>query len=206
MTHMGRLTVATMMTLGLGMAVATPAAAQVDGRQFEVGVQLVNAASSEFDANDLGVSGRFVWRPGMLIGAEAEVGYFAGGLGDGAPFSAGRIEALFGATVGPRIGRFRPFGKVRTGFVQFIKPDEPLACIAIYPPPLVCTLPGARIEAYDLGGGLEWWATDARFLRVDVSDRILNYEGPVSDPQGGVRTDGFFGHDIRIAIGGGVRF
>lgn len=183
-----------------------PAAAQVDGRQFEIGAQFVGGDSSVADAMDYGVSGRLAWRPGMLLGAEAEVGIFPTALGKAPTFSDTRVEALFGMTVGPRLGRLRPFGKVRTGFVKFFEPEEPFACIAIFPPPLACTLAGARLQAFDLGGGLEFWASDSQFLRADVSDRMLRYPGPVLDSDGQVRDDAYYGHDLRFSIGGGFRF
>jgi hypothetical protein len=41
---------------------------------------------------------------------------------------------------------------------------------------------------------------------MDGSDRLVKYTGPVIDEERAVRTEGFFGHDFRLAIGGGVRF
>ena len=127
---------------------------------------------------------------------------------DGRPaFSASRIEGLFGATVGPQLGRWRSFGRLRPGFVTFRKAPEAIACILIFPPPLRCTLAGGRtMFALDVGGGVEWLASDRLFVRFDVGDRMVRYPSPVIDSEGNVRDDGFMGHDFRLALGPGLRF
>jgi hypothetical protein len=181
--------------------------AQADGTPFQVGLQLTAAVSGEFDETDWGIGGRVGWQPTALVGVEGELNFFPGDLGDRPAFSASRIEGLFGATVGPQLGRWRPFARLRPGFVTFRKASEAIACILIFPPPLRCTLAGGRtMFALDVGGGVEWLATDRVFVRVDVGDRIVRYPAPVIDSDGAVRDEGFSGHDFRVGIGSGVRF
>jgi hypothetical protein len=183
------------------------AAAQTGDTRFELGVQLLAIQSGEFDAGDVGVSGRLAWRPAALLGVEAEVGVYPGDFPERTAFSRGRVEGLFGVTAGPGLGRFRPFVKLRPGFLTFRDAPRPFGCILIFPPPLACTLGTGRTSfAVDLGGGVEIQATPRTFVRLDGGDRLVRYTGPVFDRQGTVRADGFFGHDIRMSIGGGIKF
>ena len=173
---------------------APPVAAQSTAARFEVGVQIVTVASGEFDGSDIGASGRVSWRPTPLIGAEAEMGFYAGDFPDRVPFSRGRVEGFFGVTAGPVLGRVRPFVKIRPGFFTFHEAPEPFPCILIFPPPLSCELGAGHTSfALDAGGGAEIQTTPRTFIRVDVGDRLMRY------PR-------FFGHDFRLAAGGGLRF
>ena len=172
--------------------------------RFEVGGHVAVARSGEFDATDVGVGGRFAWKPVEAIGAEAEVTFYPSDFPDRASFSRSRIEGLFGVTLGPRLAGFRPFAKLRPGFVEFR--GQPVVCILIYPPPLSCQLAGGRtVFALDAGGGLEFFAGATTFIRIDAGDRLLKYPGP-SFRRGRAAQDSFFSHDVRMSAGAGVRF
>jgi hypothetical protein len=172
--------------------------------QFDAGAQIVAARSGEFDANDTGIGGRFSWQATDLIGAEAEMNVYPRQFPGPSAFSRSRIEGLFGATVGPRLGGVRPFAKLRPGFVTFR--GEPVVCILIFPPPLSCVLAAGRtVFALDLGGGVELFTGPRTFIRVDAGDRLIKYPGP-SFRRGRAAQDGFFSHDVRISAGAGVRF
>ena len=191
----------------LALSCPRPAAAQSAESQFQLGVQLAGAMSSEFDTTDIGIGGRLSWHPTPLFGAEAEVDFYPDDFPDRPAFSGGRVEGLFGVTVGPRLGRLRPFVKLRPGFVAFQEAPEPFACILIYPPPLPCTLAaGATVFALDIGGGIEWYPTERTFVRVDAGDRAVRYPAPVLDSNGMARDERFFSHDFRMSVGGGLRF
>lgn len=181
--------------------------AQAGQGRFELGVQLTSAISSEFDEADLGVGGRFSWHPTGLIGIEAEIDGYPGDFPDPRPFSRARIEGLFGATVGPALGRVRPFARLRPGFISFREAPQPIVCILIFPPPLSCVLASGRtMFALDIGGGVEVFATRRTFVRVDAGDRLLKYPGPAFDTDRTAHAEGFFGHDFRFALGGGLTF
>jgi hypothetical protein len=183
------------------------AAAQDEGRAFQAGLQLAGAVSSEFDSTDVGVGGRLSWHPASLVGVEAELDWYPGDFADDPAFSGSRVEGLFGATIGPRIGALRPFAKLRPGFVAFREAPEPFACILIFPPPLRCQLGAGRtVFALDVGGGVEWLPSGRTFVRVDAGDRMMRYPGPAFTRDRTIRSDAFFGHDFRFSIGGGVRF
>lgn len=175
--------------------------------RFEAGAQIVAAKSGEFDANDIGIGGRFSWQPTNLIGAETEMNVYPRRFpaNRSAAFSRGRIEGLFGATVGPRLGSIRPFAKLRPGFVTFR--GNTIACILIFPPPLSCQLAeGRTVFALDVGGGIELVAGPRTFIRVDAGDRLMKYPGPSFRGGGRVAQDDFFSHDFRMSAGAGVRF
>ena len=175
--------------------------------RFDVGVQIAALSSSQFEAADVGFGGRLAWRPVGLVGVEAEINLYPGDFPDPRPFSGARTEGLFGATVGPRFDRVRPFARLRSGFVSVRDAPEPFPCILIFPPPLACRLAsGDTLLAVDAGGGVEVAATSRTFVRVDAGDRILRYPGPVFDGNRDVRERAFFSHDFRMAASAGLRF
>jgi outer membrane protein with beta-barrel domain len=181
-------------------------AQSVQGR-FELGAQVTSVSSGQFDATDTGFGGRVSWRPGDVLGFEAELNVFPQDFPDDPPFSRGRLEALFGATAGVTFGRIRPFARLRPGFVSVRESPEPFACILIFPPPLPCALAsGQTLTAIDLGGGIEITTTARTFVRVDIGDRLLRYPGPVFDANRVIRERPFFVHEFRFAGGAGVRF
>jgi hypothetical protein len=181
--------------------------AQSAGDHFELGGHLAVVRSPEFDATDTGVGVRAGWRVMPWAGVEGELTLYPGDFADErAPFSGARIEGLFGATLGPRLGRLRPFARLRPGFVIFREPSEPVACILIFPPPLTCTLPGRTQFALDVGGGVELSLTPRTFVRFDVGDRAVRYSGPVFDRDREITGDAFFRHDLRVTFGAGVTF
>jgi hypothetical protein len=173
----------------------------------QLAVVLAVALSSQFDASDAGVGARIAWQRVEMVGIEAEVVQYPRDFPESRPFSRARLEGLFGATVGPRLGRVRPFVRLRSGFVSIGEAPEPFPCILIFPPPLACELAsGHTLLALDAGGGLEIAATSRTFIRMDAGDRMLRYPAPVFDSHRDVRERPFFSHDFRSAIGAGVRF
>ena len=202
---MNRLAVVTALA---GLVVMQPvlAIAQANSERFELGVQVSSAISSQFDSTDVGLGGRFSWHPVEPLGIESEINLYPGDFPDRFPFSRGRIEGLFGVTVGPRFGRLRPFARLRSGFLKVREAPQPFPCILIFPPPLSCALASGRtLLAFDIGGGAEMFATRRTFIRVDAGDRLLKYPGPVFD-NNRARRDAFFSHDFRFAAGAGLRF
>ena len=168
---------------------------------------LAGAMSGEFDATDVGVGGRAAWHPIALVGVEGEVTWYPGDFDRDPAFSSHRVETLVGATIGPAIGRFRPFAKVRPGFVAFGEAPRPFACILIFPPPLRCALAGGRtLFALDVGGGVEWLSSGRTFVRADAGDRIVRYPGPVFGADREIHRESFSGHDFRMSISAGMRF
>lgn len=193
--------------VGLLLVPAGRVSAQPDPGSFEAGVQVTSVRVSEFDRADVGIGGRFAWRPADLVGLESEFNWYPGEFPDGRPFSRSRVEGLFGATLGPTLGPVRPFVRLRSGFLSIAEAPNGYPCILIYPPPLACTLAGGRtLLAFDIGGGLELSATRRLFFRVDLGDRVVKYPGPVFDRSNRRRDEAFFSHDFRLAAGAGVRF
>lgn len=192
---------------GLIVAPPDPALAQLTSNRFELGVQVSSVTSSQFDATDVGLGGRFAWHPAEPVGIESEINLYPADFPDQRAFSRGRVEGLFGVTVGPRFGRLRPFARLRSGFLNIREASQPFPCILIFPPPLSCALASGRtLVAFDIGGGVELFATPRTFVRVDAGDRILKYPGPVFARNFTRRDEAFFSHDFRFAAGGGMRF
>ena len=182
--------------------------AAAQDERFEVGAQAATAVSGEFDATDVGIGARFAWRPTGVFGLEGEFDVYPQEFPDtGVAISGGRVEALVGVTVGPQLGRIRPFVRIRPGVLRFQEAPAPVPCILIFPPPLGCSLAaGETMFALDVGGGVEVQMTPRTLLRVDVGDRLVRYPGPAFDSNREVHDDDFFGHDVRVAVGAGVRF
>jgi hypothetical protein len=183
------------------------ALAQSEPKRFELGAQLAVIKSSEFDAKDVGFGARFSWAPFGLLGLESEINFYPKGFPGRFPFSRGRVEGFFGATVGPRLGAVRPFAKGRVGFLNVRPASEPFACLLIFPPPLSCALGAGRtLPAFDVGGGFELFPTRRTFARVEIGDRVLKYPGPALARRGAILEHAFFSHDLRFAAGAGLRF
>lgn len=187
---------------------SAPAQAQSRGQgPLELALHLASIDSGPFHASDVGFGGRVAWRPPGPFTLEADLTQYPADFPDGAAFSRGRWEAYFGGTAGPRLGRLRVFGKLRPGLVRFEKAPEPLACIFVVPTPVVCALQdGATLFALDFGGGVEIGVATRTLLRFDVGNRWLRFDGPVRDTRGRPRDGGFWGHDLRVTAGAGVRF
>jgi hypothetical protein len=186
----------------------TPAVAQSrDAARLELGVQFASARSSEFDDTDNGFGGRAAWFPTGALSVEGEVNLYPSGFPSSSAFGGRRVEALFGVTAGPTLGRVRLFAKFRPGLVYFGESSELVACILIFPPPLACTLSvGRTLAAFDVGGGVQVRAASRAFVRVDLGDRILRYPGQVFDTTFTLRGRPFFSHDFRLSVGGGIQF
>jgi hypothetical protein len=185
------------------------AGASAQAQSFQADVHFSSAQWSEFDGSDNGIGGRFTFMPSSMIGLDADLTWYPSDFPpDQVAFSGSRIEGLFGATIGPRINRVRPFAKAAAGFLKVADPPLGFACIAIFPPPLACVMAGGpTLPAYEIGGGIEVSATPRTLFRADIGDRILKYPGPTF--RNGLRDrveDGFLGHAIRFTIGGGIRF
>jgi hypothetical protein len=173
-----------------------------------VGAHFTSSRWSEFEGSDNGIGGRVAWMPTSMIGVDADLTWYPSDFQrDAVPFSRRRFEGLFGATIGPRLNGVRPFAKATAGFLNVSPTGGAFACITIFPPPLPCLLAGGdTLPAFEIGGGIEVNAGPRYFLRGDVTDRILKYPGPTLTTDFDVRDEGFFGHALRITLGGGLRF
>ncbi|MEY4093280.1 MAG: hypothetical protein RLZZ53_479 [Acidobacteriota bacterium] len=188
----------------LGLVSSNPAVAQT----LQLDAHVTSSKWSEFDSADNGFGGRLTFKPVSLIGIEADVTWYPSEYEpDGVAFSRNRTEGLLGITVGPKIDRIRPFAKVAAGFLKVGATPGAFACIAIFPPPLNCSLAsGDTLQAYEVGGGIEFDASRRFFIRADIADRILKYPGPTFDDNFKIQEDGFFGHAVRFTLGAGIRF
>src|SRR5688572_2019737 len=175
-------------------------------QSFEAGAHMAVSQWSEFEGNDIGLGGRFTWKPSPLLGVEADLTWYPSDFPSELAFSSNRLEGLFGFTVGPRFGRIRPFGKAAGGFLRSSAAPELFPCITIFPPPLFCLMAeGHTLPSFEFGGGVEIDASDRTFLRVDTGARMLRYPGP-SFADRELRDEDFWATAFRFAIGLGFRF
>ena len=184
------------------------AAMAQDATSLQVGAQIPVFRFSEFDSTDVGIGGRASWHLSPWIGVEGEVNFYPNDIPDDrAATSSSRVEGLFGITAGPRINRWRPFAKIRPGFLRVGASPGPIVCIQIFPPPLSCGLAaGETLFALDVGAGVELNTSDRTFVRFDIGDEMLRFSGPALDHDNQVHDDNFVRHDIRVSFGGGWRF
>jgi hypothetical protein len=199
----------TPVALLLTLAALTPGAAEAQSPagSFRLGAMGAYVASSELDTTEVGWGMLLAWNATPLVGIEAEILIHPADMGPAPSFSGGRVETLFGVSVGPQLARVRPFAKTRLGIIRFWESPEPLACLAIFPPPVRCTLANGRTAVgVDVGGGLELRAPGGTFVRFEAGDRVLSFPGPVTDSAGTAHEGGFFAHDLRMSLGAGLRF
>jgi hypothetical protein len=193
--------------LALVLLIPGAAAAQTASGSFRLGAIGAYVTSSELDTTEVGLGMLLAWNATPLVGIEAEIVIHPADMGPDPSFSSGRVETLFGLSVGPQLTRVRPFAKTRLGIIRFWESPEPLACIAIFPPPVRCTLANGRTAVgADIGGGLEVLPPGRAFVRFEAGDRVLSFPGPVMDSDGTAHEGGFFAHDLRISVGAGLRF
>lgn len=173
----------------------------------ELALVVAIASSGQFDASETGLGVRAGRLLSGIARLEAEVVHYPGDFPEGRPFTRARTEGLFGATIGPPLGRIRPFVRVRPGFMRVHESPEPLLCIRIFPPPLACELASGRtLAALDAGGGLDVSLGARTLARVDAGARFVRYPGPVIDAERRIRQEPFLGRDLRLAASGGIRF
>ena len=198
--------ITTVLTAFILLAVTQVASPQ-DGR-FELAGVFTTTFQKELDAADLGIGVRAGYLVMRLVTLEDELDFYPTDLPGRFPVSSSRFEGLFGVKIGPRYDRFSFFGKARTGFVRFGAATEPVACIAIFPPPLNCVLAeGRTVPALDLGGGIELYPSERTFARVDVSNLLLRYPGPAFTRAGdAVADEHFWRANPRLTFSFGLRF
>ena len=176
--------------------------------RLEVAAILATTFQYELDSADLGFGGRIGFQATPLFAIEAEMSFYPSNIPEQVPVTESRSEGLFGVKIGPRYDRFSVFGKARPGFVRFSSAPEPIACIAIFPPPLNCVLAeGRTMLALDLGGGFELYPTERTLVRIDVSSLLLRYPGPALTRDGeAVAEDAFWGGNLKLTFSAGLRF
>ena len=149
------------------LVVAWPdsAAAQSSAPRFELGGQVASTNSSQFDDTDVGVGARISWYPAGWLGAEAEINGYPGDFPGQRPFSRGRLEGLFGATLGATVRKRETIRKAAARLRDLPRIVGAVRLILIFPPPLACSLAsGQTMFALDIGGGVEVYATPKTFV------------------------------------------
>ena len=194
--------------IAIATALVVLSASTARAQSFEAGVHFVGSDWSEFEGTDFAIGGRLTWKPVAVIGVDADLSWYPSDYpGERIAFSGNRLEGLFGVTVGPRLNRWRPFGKAAAGFLRSSEAPQPFPCIAIFPPPLSCLMAaGHTMTTFEFGAGVEFDVTGRTYLRVDGSVRTLKYPGPAFTRDFDRVDESFYGHAPRLSIGAGVKF
>ena len=178
-----------------------------DSQPFQVGIQIPISRFTELDSTDVGIGGRASWLSPGWIGVEAELNFYPRGIPDNVAVSRNRLEGLAGITAGPSLKGWRPFARIRPGFLRVGPSPQPLACVLIFPPSASCGLAGGEtLFALDVGAGIEAQVLGRTFVRFDVGDQMLKFPGPARDRGNQLHHDDFVRHELRVAIGAGWRF
>jgi hypothetical protein len=179
-----------------------------NAQSFDLSANFIASQWSEFDDTDFGVGGRLAWKPTPLIGIEGDFNWYPNGYpGARFGFSDYRLEGLAAITVGPQMGRLRPFARFGGGFLKTARAEDPIVCPAIFPPLVGCQLAtGATMPTFEVGGGLEYSMTARTFLRFDAGWRFLKYPGPTLTDNLELKENGFWGGALKFTFGGGWRF
>ena len=186
----------------LGLAAPAPG----EERRWDASAELVLARLGSVDETAAGAGLRLSYRLADLLAIDAGAVLAPGDLGEPA-FSASLRELSLGLRVGPRPDPTGFYAALRGGTLRYAPAPQPLACIAIFPPPLACVLAGGHsATALQLGAGVERLVGSAGLLRLEVGDRLVRLPGPSFDAEGEVRDDDFWSHELRVAVSLGLRF
>jgi hypothetical protein len=192
---------------GVLLATAPAPANAADERRADVAVELVATRYGEFDETGVGFGLRLSYRALEWLTVDGGLVFSPGDLGGRVAFSGSQLEGLFGLRAGPRLGAASVYGTLRAGFVSFASAPEPIACIAIFPPPLACVIAeGKTALATNFGAGGEIFLGPRALVRLEVGDLLIHYPGPALTRDEAVLEDGFWRHDFRAAVSVGIRF
>jgi hypothetical protein len=190
----------------LPAANAASASASDAERRWDAAVELAAADLSALEESAVGVGVRLSFRAARWVALDAGVGLAPADLGD-PPFSASQAELLAGVRIGPSPRPWGGYLGLRAGFVRYAAAPEPIACIAIFPPPLACELSaGATPLAVQLGAGFERLLGSRGLIRVEIGDRIVRLPGPSFDAGGEARFEDFWSHEPRLGVSLALRF
>ena len=184
-----RAPVLTLALVAFSLSSFAEARAQSDEKKFEVGAQFsilqvpirtvatfLFPIGSESHATEYGVGGRIGYNLSQNFALEAEGNFFPR---DRNLLGGQKIQGLFGVKAGKKFDKVGVFAKARPGFIRFEKGDYrlgPIACIAIFPPPLGCLQPVAKTNfAFDVGGVIEIYPSARTIIRFDAGDTIIRF-------------------------------
>jgi hypothetical protein len=200
----GRLAASAFALLIPALSLAAPAHGQQP--RWDASAELSLARLGSVDETAAGAGLRLSYRLADLLALDAGAVFAPGDLGDPA-FSASQTELSIGLRVGPRPDPFGYYAAVRGGTLRYAEAPEPLPCIAIFPPPLTCVLAAGHTGAsVQFAAGAERRVGSAGLLRLEVGDRMVRLPGPAFDPDGEIRDEDFWAHELRVAVSVGLRF
>jgi hypothetical protein len=183
-------------------------AAQTPIKKFEVGGAVTGTFLNEIGTRDAGigtsaagVGGRLAYNFNRYVSLDTEINVLPGAVGKD------KLQGLLGLKAGVRAGKVGAFGKVRPGFMHF-RSD-----------PFGRSEPGGSLlgrdrasstePLIDVGGVVEFYASDSLIVRFDLGDTIIHYARRtvrVGFPDLEITAGGFTTHNVQGSFGIGLRF
>ena len=187
-------------------ALSGVALAHGEEARWDAGAELAVSRLSSLEETAVGLGLRLSYRAHDWLALDGGVTFAPADLGEPA-FSGSQAELLLGLRVGPRPRPLGGYVALRGGFVRFSEAPGPLACIAIFPPPLPCVLAaGERPLAVQAGAGLERKLGRRALVRIEIGDRLVRMPGPSFDARREARLEDFWSHELRLAVSAAFRF
>jgi hypothetical protein len=197
-----------MLRLSLVVIAALSGGAPAHGEEarWDAGAELAVSRLSSLEETAVGLGLRLSFRAHDWLALDAGATFAPADLGAPA-FSGSQTELLLGLRVGPRPRPLGGYVALRGGFVRFSDAPGPLACIAIFPPPLSCVVAaGESPLAFQAGAGLEGKVGGRALVRIEVGDRLVRMPGPSLDARREARLEDFWSHELRLSVGAAFLF
>ncbi|HKV41385.1 MAG TPA: outer membrane beta-barrel protein [Blastocatellia bacterium] len=164
--------------------------AQSSSPKIDIGGQFSFMHFPALGSNDAGLGGRITYNVNDEIGIEAEVNVFPTdkmGIGQ----MGRKEEVLAGAKIGFRSKSAGIFAKIRPGFVHFSRDPDGFQ--------------DAHTDfAVDFGSVIELYPSSRTVVRFDIGDTAVRFPAFNSIFVG--QTPSFWGNNLQISAGVGVRF
>jgi len=187
-------------------SVSLGAPAHGEEARWDAGAEVAVSRLSSLEETAVGLGLRLSFRAHDWVALDAGATFAPADLGD-PPFSGSQTEFLFGFRVGPRPRPLSGYVALRGGFVRFSEAPGPLACIAIFPPPLSCVVAaGESPPAFQAGAGFEGKVGERALVRIEIGDRLVRMPGPSFDARREARLEDFWSHELRLSVGAAFLF
>jgi hypothetical protein len=188
----------------------SPASTQSNVRRLEVGGHFSTLQIGDAGHTNAGLGGRVSYEFLPWLALEGDVSYFphdrldidlgASSLMLQTQYSRRRLEGFAGPKIGVRGERFGVFGKARPGVTHLI--DKGMNCVGELCALALLARPEYNPEfALDLGGIVEFYATERTVARFDLGTTVIRHRSSFAPPCRECTTQNF-----STSLGMGVKF
>ena len=192
------------------LLVAGQASAQTEPRRLEVGGYFSTLSIGDAGNTNAGLGGRVSYELSRWLWVDGDLSFFPSDrldIGSGAEalmlqtqYSRRRLEGFAGPKIGVRGERFGVFGKARPGVTHLI--DKGMNCVGELCALALLARPEYNPEfALDLGGIVEFYATERTVARFDLGTTVIRHRSSFAPPCRECTTQNF-----STSLGMGVKF